>query len=125
MANHEAPLRADLQQFYGIDLDHAMEGRHTVRHVAALVAQMPQESRLAKAFNDDAVWSMTDVLLAVLVNRFNGFVWGMSDKRHRGPRPELIGPSWMTQGAKKSLPARALPIDKLIAELSKPRKSRR
>ena len=124
MANNESLLRADLQQFYGIDLDHATRGRHTVNHVAALVSQLPQESRLCRLVNADAVWDMDSIVLAVLVNCFNGFVWGMSDKRRRGKRPDLIGPSWMTQGARKSLPARALPIERLVSELKKPRKAR-
>ena len=115
-------MRADLQQYYGIDFDGAVDGAHSARHVAALVVNLPRESRLAVAENPDMAWSLTDVLLAVLVNSFRGFVWGMSDPKKRGSKPDPIGPSWMTKGKMRSLPARVLPIDELMNELSKPRR---
>ena len=33
MAKYPDELRADLQQYYGIDLDHAIAGEHTAEHV--------------------------------------------------------------------------------------------
>lgn len=98
-----------------------MGGEHSARHIAALAVQLPQESRLARSQNKDAAWSLTDVLLAILINNFNLFVWGMSDKRKRGRKPELIGPSYMLKH-KRKLAARVLPIDKLMEELSRPRR---
>ena len=70
----------------------------------------------------DAAWTLSDVLLAVLVNDFRMFVYGMSDKKKRGAPPETIGPSYLKRGKKRSLPARVLPIDQLIEELNKPRR---
>ena len=122
MAFREGALRADLQQHYGIDLDGAVDGAHTARHVAALVVNLPRNSRLAVAENPDMAWSLTDVLLAALINSFRGFVWGMSDPKRRGNKPDLIGPSWMTKGKTRSLPARVLPIEELMKELNKPRR---
>lgn len=122
IADHEAPLRADLQQHYGIDLDRAASGEHTASHIAMLVAQLPQQSRLVHVMNRDAQWTLGDVLFAALLNNFNRFVWAMSDPKKRGAKPELVGPSWMTEQAKKSLPARVLPINQLLDELSKPRR---
>ena len=122
IAFDEAPLRADLQQFYGIDLDAAASGLHTTRHIAMLVSQLPQESRLVRALNPDMRWSLTDVLLAVMVNKFGMYVWGISDKKRRGPKPPLVGPSYMTEANRKSLPTRVLPINELMEELSKPRR---
>ena len=122
MAESEAPLRADLQQYFGIDLDRAMGGEHSANHIALLVTQLPQEARLVHQFNDDAKWTLTDVLMAVLINNFRMFVYGMSDPKKRGQKPELIGPSYITEQEKKTLPARVLPINELMAELSKPRR---
>lgn len=114
-------LRADLQQFYGICLDDAFSGRYSVAHIVALVQNMPQSARISSAYNDDAKWGMTETLLAVLINRFNMFVWGMSDRKKRGAKPQLIGPRAITDGGKHTLPARTLTIDALMRELSKPR----
>lgn len=121
VANHEDELRADLQQYYGIDLDAAIDGQHTAKHIAALAIQLPLDSRIGKKANKDNNWALNDVLLAVLINNFRMFVYGMSDPKKRGRKPELIGPSWLTQ-QKKTLPARVLPINKLMEELNKPRR---
>lgn len=121
IAENESMLRADLQQFFGIDLDRAMDGEHSANHIAQLIECLPQESRLSHSVNKDTQWSLTDVLLAVLINNFRMFVYGMSDPKKRGQKPELIGPSWMTT-QKKTLPARVLPINELLVELNKPRR---
>ena len=121
IADNESMLRADLQQFFGIDLDRAMDGEHSANHIAQLIECLPQESRLSHSVNKDTQWSLTDVLLAVLINNFRMFVYRMSDPKKRGQKPELIGPSWMTT-QKKTLPARVLPINELLAELNKPRR---
>lgn len=115
-------MRADLQQHYNIDLDSAYGGKHTASHIAMLVSQLPRQSRLAALLDADAQWTLGDILAAALLNNFNRFVWSMSDHRKRGPQPELVGPSWMTEPRKKSLPARVLPIEQLLDELSKPRR---
>ena len=121
IADNESMLRADLQQFFGIDLDRAMDGEHSANHIAQLIECLPQESRLSHSVNKDTQWSLTDVLLAVLINNFRMFVYGMSDPKKRGQKPELIGPSYLTTN-KKTLPARVLPINELLAELNKPRR---
>ena len=122
IAESEAPLRADLQQHFGIDLDRAMGGEHSASHIAQLVTQLPQSARLVHLVNPDAKWALGDVLMAVLINNFRMFVYGMSDPKKRGAKPELIGPSWMTEN-KRTLPARVLPIDQLLEELNRPRRS--
>ena len=121
IAENESMLRADLQQYFGIDLDRAVDGEHSANHIAQLIECMPQESRLSHSVNKDTQWSLTDVLLAVLINNFRMFVYGMSDPKKRGQKPELIGPSYLTTN-KKTLPARVLPINELLAELNKPRR---
>lgn len=114
-------LRADLQRFYGIDLDHAMAGEHTAGHVASLVAYMPQGSMMAVARDPDNAWSLESTLLAELRNLFAGYLWAMLDKRKRGSRPADIGPSWMRREHTRTLEARVLSIEDLMDELNKPR----
>ena len=115
-------MRADLQQHYGIDLDRAIGGEHTAHHVACLVAQLPQQARLVALVDRDAQWTLGDIMAAALLNNFRLFCWAMSDPRKRGAKPEPVGPSWMTEQHKRSLPAQVMPIDKLLEELGKPRR---
>lgn len=119
---HEARLRADFQEFYGIDLDHAMAGAHTPHHIACLAVQLPQRSRTMTKEDADMAWGMPEVLLASILNSLNGLIWGMSDKRKRGQYPEQVGPSRLTEKPKRSLPALAMPVDELMMELSRPRR---
>ena len=119
---HESKLRADLQQYYGIDLDRAMDGEHSPHHIACLVVELPSDARLRVAFSDDAIWTLNDVLTAQLLNAFNSFAYGMSDKRKRGRKPELIGPSWMTAKKKRTLPARTMPVNELMEILNRERR---
>ena len=122
---HEAELRADLQRVYAIDWDEARAGAHTVRHVAALVACLPPDACLRVAVDHDAIWTVERQLLAGIYNSLNGLIWGMGDRRRRGPRPRPVGPSWATQGATRTLESRAMTADELMAELAKPRTSKR
>ena len=121
MLQHDGALRADLQQYYGIDLDRARSGEHTATHIAALVANLPREARIVAIGNKDAVWGLRETLFAILINNFNLFVWGMADKKKRGAKPELIGPEYLIK-PKKKLAARVLPIDELMKILSMPRR---
>lgn len=123
LASHEDELRADLQEFYGIDLDHAIAGGHSAVQVAACVSCLPQRSRLAVSANKDNAWSLTDSLLAYIANSLNALMYGMADKRKRGNRPEPIGPSWMTKkGNERTIPARVMTIEKLMETLGRPRR---
>ena len=124
-SDHEAELRADLQRVYAIDWDEARAGGHTVRHMAALVACLPPDACLRAAVNPDAMWTLEPQLLAGIYNALSGLIWGMGDRRHRGPRPRPIGPSWVTNGGTRTLESRAMTVDQLMAELCKPRMSNR
>lgn len=119
---HPDELRADLQQYYGIDIDAAMCGGHSPRHVAALLLQLPQDCRIARIESADAVWTPDRQLLAVLINQLSALMYGMSDPKRRGSKPQPIGPEQFRRARMKSLPARAMPIGELLAELSKPRR---
>lgn len=115
----EDALRADLQRYYGIDLDAAMGGGHTAMHIAALVKHLPSDCALHREVDKDAAWTLRDILLASILNSLNMLIYGMGDKRHRGKKPALIGPDYMT---KKKLPARVMTVEELLRELDKPRR---
>ena len=119
---HEAQLRADFQQYYGIDLDHAMAGGHTAHHIACLAMHLPPKARTLVSEDRDMSWGLEEVLLASVLNSLNGLLWGMGDPRKRGRRPELVGPSKLTERGKKSLPARVMPVSELMEKLSQPRR---
>lgn len=99
-----------------------MAGRHSAAHIAALTAQLPLHARVNVAQEQDAKWRQPDVLLATLVNQMAMLMWGLSDPKKRGKRPQPIGPSYMTREQMRSLPARVLTIDELMEELSRPRR---
>lgn len=122
MRRHPTELRADLQRFFGVDIDRAMAGEHSAGHVAALVACLPSDSSTLRAENPDAAWTLESVLLAVIHNDLSALMWGMSDPKRRGPKPKRVGPSWMTAEEKRSLDTRVLSIDELMEELRKPRR---
>ena len=117
---HESELRADLQQYYGIDFDQAAAGGHSLHHVCCLVEQLPPDARVRAAENPDSRWTLNDVLSASLLNSLNALIYGMSDKR-KSKKPEIVGPSWMTKQHKRSMPARVLPVDELMRILQLPR----
>lgn len=115
-------LRADLMETYGINLDEAMEGAYTAPFVASLAMQLPQDCRWRVSYDSDAWWTGDRVLAANLVNNLRGLIWGMSDRRRRGPEPKPIGPSWM-RGNRKAQ-ALAMTSAELMERLGRPRHGR-
>ena len=113
-----------MQQYYGIDLDQAAAGAHSVHHVCCLVEQLPPDARIRAASNPDSRWTLNDVLTASLLNSLNALIYGMSDKR-KSRKPELIGPSWMTAKKQRSMPARKLPVNELMRVLQLPRTTKK
>lgn len=116
MAKYPDELRADLQQYYGIDLDHAIAGEHTAEHVAALVRHLPSDARVCRREDPDAIWTLDTVLQASLLNAFTSFMWGMGDKRTRGKRPTPVGPSYIA--GRHKLPAQVMSIAELERQLA-------
>lgn len=114
----ENALRADLQRYYGIDLDAAMRGAHSAAHIAALVAYLPSDCNLRRLNDKDAAWTLRDILLASILNSLNMLIYGLSGKKGRGKKPQMVGPSYIT---KNKLPARSMTVEELLAELNKPR----
>ena len=92
-----------------------------MHHIGCLVEQLPSDARIRVAYDADAKWTLNDVLTAQVVNSINSYIYGMSDRRKRGKRPEIIGPSWMKNKRMRSIPARVLPVDELVRVLELPR----
>ena len=96
-----------------------MAGAHSAGHVAALIAQLPDDARLARVEDEDYLWTIDRTLMAAAVNALNLLIYSQGNKKRRGPRPEAIGPTWMRP--RRSIPARVLAIEELMEELSKAR----
>lgn len=54
---------------------------------------MPEDCRWRIAEDQDALWNMDRVLIALLVNQMQGYIWANADKKKRGPKPKPIGPN--------------------------------
>ena len=109
-------MRADLQHYYGINLDNVEECNHSPHHIAELVRFLPQESCVGRAYDEDAAWNYERTLLAAILNSLNLLIWGMSDKSKRGAKPEQVGPSYM-RFKKRTLDAQVMPISELMEKL--------
>lgn len=98
-----------------------MRGAHSAPHVAALVHQLPPSSRLSLLQDADNAWSLDAIMLAAIFNSVQLWQWAKLDRRHRGPMPEKVGPSWMRQKGRK-LDAQVMTIERLMKELGKKRR---
>ena len=82
-------LRADFQQFYGLNLDDI--GRaYTYLHAAALTAQLPRESRTVLADAPEAAWSDADEMMRRLEYTARVLAWQQTKDGAKGrsaPRP--------------------------------------
>ena len=123
LAFREDELRADLQEHYGIDLDFAMAGGHTAKHIAALVAQMPAGARIRICENDDERWTLETSMLAAIFNQINALIFMFGAKKG-DKRPQLVGPSWMVSDSGKKVDAMVMTIDELREVLARPRRSK-
>lgn len=89
--------------------------------MAALCANLPLGSSLLSEYDADASWTRDQALMALLVNHMKALMYSMTPKKDRGPEPQMVGPSYMTEGQRRSLEARAMPTDELLRALAKPR----
>lgn len=90
LAGHPDELRADLQQFYGLDLDRMGEA-YTAAHAAALVRMLPRESRLARVESPALEWSEAEYLLARIEHTLRVLAWQRSkDGQHGRNYPEKL-----------------------------------
>ena len=82
-------MRADFQQFYGLNLDD-MGRAYTYLHAAALTAQLPRESRTVLADAPEAAWSDADEMLRRIEHAARVLAWQQTKDGAKGrnaPRP--------------------------------------
>lgn len=120
LAEREDELAADLMEVYGVSLEAAMGGAHSAPFVAALSSQLPQDCRWRVSYEKDAWWTGDRILAANIVNELALLMWGMSDRKKRGPKPDAIGPEW-AKVRKRQLAAVAMTKGELLEALARPR----
>lgn len=113
-------MRADLQQYYGINLDDALGGACSVVHLSALVENLPQDARIFAKPGEDAAWTLEAILLADVRNHLAMILWVLGGGKNK-PKPQLVGPSWMRKDNTRKLDAQVMTIEELMTELAKPR----
>ncbi len=76
-----------------------MSRNYSTLHAAALLSQLPEGSRVARAYSEDAAWTSERSLMAAMVNDLNWLVWSQTkDARHNRNRPSQIGPGKQPNG---------------------------
>lgn len=88
--NHPDELRADMQAVYGIDIDSV--GRTcTLRHAAALAAQLPESGRLKRAIDPALRWGEAEYMLSSIEYSLRVLLWRETRDAKRGAnRPKPI-----------------------------------
>ena len=77
MHRHADRLRADFQQYYGLNVD-GMGEDYTLSHAAALAAQLPFESRCMRAEHPELEWTQADYILAEIAYGVSIIAWQRS-----------------------------------------------
>lgn len=89
---YEIELRADFQQFYGLNIDE-MGKSYSVSHAAALAVMLPEQSRVIRLVAPYASWGLEHQLLAIVANATRDLVWLEGDQKRRASnRPKPIEP---------------------------------
>lgn len=92
LAEEECPdeLRADLQQYYGLNIDGMGKG-YSHAHAAALVAQLPAQSRVKTHYNPDSEWGEVEKMLASIDYTLRLIAWSKTkDAQHRRNEPQPV-----------------------------------
>ena len=81
-------LRADFQQYYGLNLD-GMGIDYSYSHAASILRQLPSNSRIARAENPDAEWTDDTWFLAQIEYGVRLLMWAQTKDAEKGRnRPE-------------------------------------
>lgn len=85
-------LRADFQQYYGLDLD-GMGAAYSYPHAAALATQLPAESRVMRELDAELEWTQQDYFLAQIEYDLRILIWQNSKDGQRNrnkPKPPKL-----------------------------------
>lgn len=87
MRRYPDELRADFQQFYGLNLDR-MGADYTRLHAAALCVQLPRESRIVRAMDPSAAWGDSEYIARATEHTLRVIAWQNGGGRKSDfPRP--------------------------------------
>ena len=89
---HPTALRADFQQYYGLNVD-GMGRDYSTLHAADLLTMLPEGSRVAACYDESSAWTSDRTLMAAMVNDLNWLVWSKTKDAQKGRnRPKMAGP---------------------------------
>lgn len=89
MRSHPDELRADFQQYYGLNIDR-MCADYSPEHAAALLAQLPPGSRTYRSERPELAWGYTEALLASIEYSLRVLRWQNTkdgQRDHNPPKP--------------------------------------
>lgn len=119
MRGHGAELRADFQQFYGLNLD-GMCRDYTAFHAADLCAMLPASSRVFSALDPDRAWTRQEALLALVEYWSHMCYWAQTKDGMKGRKqPKPLIPTGAGRKREKQV---SLPLDEVKQRLSRPRR---
>ena len=84
---HWEAVEADLLRCYGVDLAGLLRGDLSLRRVRALVRGLPPGSALARGIDARAEWTVTDWLLAAVVDHVAVANWQRANHGAKHPNP--------------------------------------
>lgn len=92
MSNYPQELRADFQQFFGLDIEEIGKS-YSLVHACELAAMLPEGSRVLRKIEPALSWDIKDHLLTRLINDFELFMWALGGGESEGNlRPTPIQP---------------------------------
>lgn len=83
---HPDEVRADFQQFYGLNIDR-MGDEYSEAHAASLLSQLPAKSRVFRAERPELEWGDEEALLASIEYSLRVLCWRQTKDGERGRRP--------------------------------------
>ena len=90
MSRYPDELRADFQQYYGLNID-GMGADYSVTHAAVLAVMLPLGARVPSKADPSLEWSLDRQLAAATANAVRDLHWAMAGGGE-ADRPERIGP---------------------------------
>ena len=89
LEGHRDELLADFQQYYHLPLPLA-DDEIDVERASILAAQLPHDSRTRRAIDPAREWSVEAHFLRLVEYEMRMLLWGMSDPKKRGEKPQPI-----------------------------------
>lgn len=113
-------VRADFQQFYGLNIDN-MGSEFSTAHAADLLVELPDNSRVKMMEQESGgVWTFDRMLAATCADALNLLVWMQTKDGRKGRnRPKSILPARRPKS--RQLDSCAMTIDELDEILHRPR----